>query len=198
MAASRPLIVGLRNPGPKYEATRHNLGAEVVQALAERHGGTFKKARRFVRAQVAEVHIACRPAVLALPTTFMNEAGQAVAPLARYYGAGVDGLLVVHDDIDLPFAKLRVAFGSGPGGNNGVRSVIRSLSTQDFWRLKCGVGRPPGRMDPAAYVLKRFSAKERPEIDVAVQIAADVVEVFLAEGGEAARQRAGEMSAGAG
>jgi len=195
MAASRPLIVGLRNPGPKYEATRHNLGAEVVALLAERHGGSFKKARRFIRAQVAEVRLGDTAVVLALPLTFMNESGQAVVPLMRYYRTSPDALLVIHDDIDLPFAKLRVSHDSGPGGNNGVKSIIRSLGAADFWRLKVGVGRPPGRMDPAAFVLKRFAAKERPEIDVSVQLAADVAETFVARGGEAARQHAGESNA---
>ena len=197
MAAPRPLIVGLRNPGPKYEATRHNIGAEVVELLAERHDASFKKARRFIRAQVAEIRINDIPVVLALPLTFMNEAGQAVAPLVRYYRTPPDRLLVVHDDIDLPFAKLRAAHGSGPGGNNGVKSIIRSVGSQEFWRLKCGVGRPPGRMDPAAFVLKPFSAKERPEMDVTVQLAADVAEIFVAADGDTARQRAGEMNAGA-
>jgi PTH1 family peptidyl-tRNA hydrolase len=131
-----------------------------------------------------------------MPRTFMNTAGQAVAPLARYYDVAPDGILLVHDDIDLPFAKLRVQMGRGPGGHNGVDSVIRSLGTRDCWRLKIGVGRPPGRMDPADYVLRRFSKKERPEIDLTVQLGADLVEVFAAEGGEAARQRAGEVSTG--
>ena len=195
MAASKPLIIGLRNPGPKYDRTRHNIGAEVVEVLASRHGASFKKARRFIRAQVAEVRIDGVATVLALPTTFMNEAGQAVAPLTRYYGTEPDRLLVVHDDIDLPFAKLRVSHDRGPGGNNGVKSIIRSLGSQEFWRLKCGVGRPPGRMDPAAFVLKGFAAKERPEIDVSIQLAADVAERFVTNGGDAARQLAGELNA---
>jgi PTH1 family peptidyl-tRNA hydrolase len=195
-AASRPLVVGLRNPGSQYERTRHNVGAEVVELLGERHGASFKKARRFIRAQVAEIRVAGRPVVLALPLTFMNESGQAVAPLVRYYRTHPDELLIVHDDIDLPFAKLRVSHDRGPGGNNGVKSIIRSLGSQEFWRLKCGVGRPPGRMDPAAFVLKRFATRERPEIDLAVQLAADLAELFVAEGGDAARQRAGELGAG--
>lgn len=132
--------------------------------------------------------------MLVIPRTFMNESGQAIAPLMRYYDADPEQLLVVHDDIDLPFAKLRVQFGRGPGGNNGVRSTIRSIGTQDFWRLKIGVGRPPGRMDPADYVLRPFTASERPEIDVSLQQAADLVELFAAEGGEAANQRAGELN----
>lgn len=163
--------------------------------LASRHGAGFKKAPRFIRAEVAEVRVDLQRTVLAQPRTFMNEAGQAVAPLVRYFRTPADELLVVHDDIDLPFAKLRVQADRGAGGNNGVRSVIRALGTQDFWRLKCGVGRPPSRMDPADYVLRPFSKREREEIDVVVQFAADVIEVFVIEGGEAARQRAGELNA---
>lgn len=165
-----------------------------MAAYAARIGVRFKKAPRFIRAEVAEVGAGERRAVLALPRTFMNEAGHAVAPLTRYYSTSPDRLLVVHDDIDLPFAKLRVQAGRGSGGNNGVSSIIGSLGTQDFWRLKCGVGRPPGRQDPADFVLRSFSKKEREEIDVAIQLAADVVDTFLAEGGDAARQHAGEMN----
>lgn len=133
--------------------------------------------------------------MLAVPRTFMNESGQAVAPLVRYFKTPPDQLLVIHDDIDLPFAKLRVQQGRSAGGNNGVRSIIGSLRTQDFWRLKCGVGRPPGRQDPADFVLRPFAAQERPEVDLMVQLAADVVEIFVTAGGDAARQRAGELNA---
>lgn len=124
----------------------------------------------------------------------MNESGQAVAPLARYFSTMPERLLVVHDDIDLPFAKLRVQEGRSAGGNNGIKSTIGSLGTQDFWRLKCGVGRPPGRQNPADFVLKPFSRKEREEIDLVVQLAADVVETFVTDGGDAARQQAGELN----
>jgi PTH1 family peptidyl-tRNA hydrolase len=133
--------------------------------------------------------------MLAVPRTFMNESGQAVAPLVRYFAANADQLLVVHDDIDLPFAKLRVQADRSAGGNNGVASVIGSLGSQEFWRLKCGVGRPPGRQNPADFVLRPFSAAERPEIDLLVQVAADLVELFVSDGGDAARQRAGELNA---
>ncbi len=157
-------------------------------------GARFKKAPRFIRADVAEVGAGERRAVLALPRTFMNESGQAVAPLTRYYSTSPDRLLVVHDDIDLPFGKLRVQADRSSGGNNGVSSIIGSLGTQDFWRLKCGVGRPPGRQDPAEFVLRPFAKKEREEIDVIIQLAADVVATFLAEGGDAARQMAGDLN----
>ena len=155
---------------------------------------TLKRARQGIRAEVAEVNVDGVRAVIALPTTSMNHSGQAVAPLARYYGAGLDRVLVAHDDIDLPFAKLRVQWAGGHGGNNGVRSTIGSLGTNDFWRLKIGVGRPPGRMDPADFVLSRFAAAEREDILVSVYRAADVIDRFITEGGETARQYAGELN----
>lgn len=123
----------------------------------------------------------------------MNESGQAVAPLVRYFGIGLDRVLIVHDDIDLPFAKLRVQEGRGSGGNNGIASIIRSLSDEAFWRLKCGVGRPPGRTDPAAFVLKRFAKKEQDDIDLLRQYGADIIEIFVKAGGAEARQQAGEI-----
>lgn len=162
--------------------------------LAERHGGSFKKAPRFIRAEVADVRIGDAKVMLALPRTFMNESGQAVAPLVRYFSTPEDSFLVVHDDIDLPFAKLRMQHDRSAGGNNGVASLIRSLGTQEFWRLKCGVGRPPGRQDPAEFVLRPFSKTEREHIDVTIQYAADVVECFVTEGGERARELAGELN----
>ncbi|MDJ0496763.1 MAG: aminoacyl-tRNA hydrolase [Acidimicrobiia bacterium] len=185
----------MRNPGERYRLTRHNLGADVVATVAQRHRATFKRAKRTIRAEVAETQLAGSRAVLALPTTFMNESGQAVAPLLRYFRAEPSQLLIVHDDIDLPFAKMRLQYDRGSGGNNGAGSVIRALGSQEFWRLKCGVGRPPGRMDPADFVLKRFTRKEQPEIDLMVQWAADVVERFVAEGGEAAQQLTGGAGA---
>ena len=191
--ATKRLIVGLRNPGAGYAATRHNIGGEIVAVLADRAGTGFKRARQSTRAEIAEVRIGDSPVVLALPTAFMNESGQTVAPLLRYFSVTPEHLLVVHDDIDLPFLKLRVQFGRGAGGHNGVHSVIGSLGTRDFWRLKVGVGRPPGSQVPADYVLRRFSKQERPEVDVAVQHAADLAEAFVTEGGEAASQRAGEL-----
>jgi len=168
----------------------------VVAALCERHGGRFKRARHFVRADVAEIRIDGTRAILAVPRTFMNEAGGAVAPLVRYHNGELDDLVVVHDDIDLPFAKLRLHHDRGSGGNNGARSVISALGTTAFWRLKCGVGRPPGTMDPAVFVLRRFAAAERDEVAHVVAAAGDVLERFVTDGGEAARQAAGELSPG--
>jgi PTH1 family peptidyl-tRNA hydrolase len=123
----------------------------------------------------------------------MNESGRAVAPLVRYHHVDLNDLVIVHDDIDLPFARLRFQHDRGSGGNNGARSVIGALGTSAFWRLKCGVGRPPGSMDPAVFVLKRFTAAERPEIEFTIAGGADVIERFVVGGGEAARQAAGEV-----
>lgn len=186
------LVIGLRNPGSRYDGTRHNVGAEVV--LAAGSDLTFKKARLGVRADVATTTIGETRLVLAVPRTFMNECGQSVAPLARYERVDNQRLLIVHDDIDLPFAKVKVQFGGGAGGHNGIRSIVGSLGTNDFWRLKVGVGRPPGRVDPADYVLDRFAKVERAAVDNMVLRSLRVVEVFALEGGEAARQAAGESN----
>lgn len=190
---NRLVIAGLRNPGAKYAGSRHNSGAEVVESVASRHGITFKRAPKSIRAEIAEGRIANSPVVLVLPTVFMNESGQAISPLLKYFSVEPRSLVVVHDDIDLPFARLRVQFGRGAGGNNGVRSVIGSLGTQEFWRLKCGVGRPPGSMDPADFVLRPFASKERPDVDLMIQYGVDVLDEFVAAGGDAASQLAGEV-----
>ena len=142
---------------------------------------------------MSELQIEGVRTVLAVPTTFMNESGQAVAPLLRYFRAELSDVVILHDDIDLPFVKMRLQFNRGSGGNNGARSIIRALGSQEFWRLKLGVGRPPGRMDPADYVLRRFTKKEQPDVDLFVQQAADVVESFITDGGEAAQQLTGSV-----
>lgn len=164
--------------------------------MAQRHGASFKRAKRTIRAEVAELRVDGVRTVLGLPTTFMNESGQAVAPLLRYFDANTADVLVVHDDIDLPFTKMRLQYDRGSGGNNGAESIIRALGSREFWRLKCGVGRPPGRMDPAKFVLRRFTKKEQPEVALMVQWAADIVERFIVDGGEAARQLTGGQGTG--
>jgi len=172
--------------------TRHNLGAAVVATIAARHDVAFKRIKRSIRADAAELHLGAARLILARPNTFMNVSGQAVAPLVRYFNIDLASLVVAHDDIDLPLARLRLQYNRGSGGNNGARSIIGSLGSQGFWRLKCGVGRPPGRMDPADFVLRRFTKKEQPEIDLLIQRAADVVELFVTEGSDAARQATGD------
>ncbi len=187
-------VIGLGNPGPDYEGSRHNVGAEVVLRLADRLRATFKRAPRRIRAEIAIAELGAGRAILALPITFMNESGQAVSPLARFYKVEGDGLVLVHDDIDLPFGKLRFQFGRGSGGHNGVESVVKSIGTEAIWRLKVGMGRPPGSMDPADFVLHRFSKSERTDVDLLVMAGASVLEIFAASGGEAARQEAGEAT----
>jgi PTH1 family peptidyl-tRNA hydrolase len=161
-----------------------------VRVLAEQAGATFTRGPRRIPAEVARATIGDRSALLALPMTFMNESGHPVRRLHKYFKA--ERLVLVHDDIDLPFGKLRLHLGRGPGGHHGVASVVRSMGDAGMWRLKVGVGRPPGRMDPADYVLRRFSKKERADMDLLVVEAADVLQSFGQDGEDAARQRAGE------
>jgi PTH1 family peptidyl-tRNA hydrolase len=167
------------------------VGGDAVVAAADRIGASFKKAPRCISAEIAETSLGDMRAVLALPMTFMNESGRPVRSLHKYFKP--ERLLVVHDDIDLPFGKLRLQEGRGAGGHNGVASILRSLGETDFWRLKIGVGRPPGRMDPADFVLRRFTKEEQPDIDIVVVEAADVVRTFAEDGVEPARQQAGEV-----
>ena len=186
------LIVGLRNPGPNYEGSRHNVGAEVVEVLAA--GAVFKRAPRRILAELVPVDIGGRRAVLVMPITFMNESGGPVSGLVKYYKTAPGDLVLVHDDIDLPFGKVRFHGGRGSGGHNGVSSVIRSLGSREVWRLKIGVGRPPGRMDPADFVLRRFTNAERPDIDLVVPAAAGVLRTYLTAGADTARQEAGDAT----
>jgi PTH1 family peptidyl-tRNA hydrolase len=189
---STRLVVGLRNPGSRYDGTRHNVGAEVVIAAVPE--ATFKRARLGIRADIAEIRLGEIRTVLALPRTFMNECGQAVAPLVRYERVDGDRMLIVHDDIDLPFGRLRVQLGGGAGGHNGIRSLVGSLDTKEFWRLKVGVGRPPSRVDPADFVLGRFAKVERAAIDDTIARGVSVLDTFARDGGDAARQFAGELN----
>jgi peptidyl-tRNA hydrolase, PTH1 family len=186
------LIVGLGNPGEQYAGTRHNVGAEVAEHLAGSAG--LGRAPRRVRARLAQIDIGGRRCIVAVPMTYMNLSGDAVSSLAAYYKVAPAGIVVVHDDIDLPFARIRFHIGRGSGGNNGVDSIIRSLRTPDFWRVRLGVGRPPGRMDPAAYVLRPFAKSESDTVDLMVREAVDIVEAFVTAGDEAAKLAAAEAS----
>lgn len=175
------IVVGLHNPEPAYRGTRHNAGAEAVEALARRLGVRLKRGPRRVRCRLARTVIDGAPALLALPKASMNVCGPAVRSAVRYHDIPPSGLLVVHDDIDLAFGRLRLRRGGGHGGHNGVRSVIAALGDPGFWRLKVGVGRPPGNMDPARYVLSRFFEEERAEAARMTQDAAEVVRVFMTD-----------------
>jgi peptidyl-tRNA hydrolase, PTH1 family len=178
------LVVGLGNPGPSYATTRHNVGRLVVELLAERAGASFKSHRRG-RADVLETRLGGPPGVrtvLARPRSYMNESGGSVAALRDFFKVGTDQLVVVHDELDIPFGTLRVKQGGGDNGHNGVRSVRAALGTGDFCRVRVGVGRPPGRLDPAVFVLKSFSATERGELPLLVDRAADAVEALVVDG----------------
>lgn len=178
------LVVGLGNPGPSYAGTRHSVGHLVVELLAERSKAKLKAHRRG-RADIAETRIGDPPrvhAILARPRSYMNLSGGPVASLCGYFGVAPDRLVVIHDELDLPYGRLRVKYGGGDNGHNGVRSVRLAIGTGDFYRVRFGVDRPPGRMDPAAYVLRPWSPAERKELDLHVDRAADAVEALLANG----------------
>jgi PTH1 family peptidyl-tRNA hydrolase len=182
--------VGLGNPGPDYDRTRHNVGAEVVELLAERHGGRLKGRKE--RARADEVRVDGHRVALAVPLTYMNESGQAVAPLVRRYGVADDlhRLVIVHDELDLPVGRLKVKVGGGLAGHNGLRSIKAHLRSDDFLRVRIGVGKPPSKERGADHVLRPPSKRERTELDVVVQEAADAVETIVRDGVEAAMQQA--------
>ena len=185
MADDRQLVVGLGNPGPRYAATRHNAGFFVVDLIAERMSAKFKAHK--AHADVVEGRLAGIPVVLAKPRSFMNESGGPVAGLARFYKVPVEQLIVVHDELDLPFETLRIKRGGGEGGHNGLKSIAAALGSVEFARVRFGVGRPPGRQDPADYVLREFAAAERKELPYLIDRAADAVEAIVSKGLEAAQ-----------
>ncbi|WP_149260974.1 aminoacyl-tRNA hydrolase [Actinomadura sp. K4S16] len=185
MDADLWLVVGLGNPGPSYAKNRHNAGFMVLDVLAERAGGRFKSHR--ARADVLEGRLAGARVVLAKPRSFMNESGGPVKGLRDFYKVPVERLVVVHDELDIPFGAVRLKQGGGDNGHNGLRSVTKSLGAKDYLRVRFGVGRPPGRMDAAAFVLKDFSATERKELGFEVDRAADAVEALLSDGLAAAQ-----------
>ena len=185
MPEERQLIVGLGNPGPRYAATRHNAGFFVVDELAERMGGRFKAHRG--RCDVVEGRLGGVPVVLAKPKSYMNESGGPVVAIARFYKVPVERIAVVHDDLDLPFGGLRLKRGGGDGGHNGLRSLSAALGSKEYARVRFGIGRPPGRQDPAEFVLREFAIAERKELEFLIDRAADAVEALVSEGLDAAQ-----------
>ena len=181
------LVVGLGNPGDDYRGSRHNLGAEVVELLAKRHGGRLRKRKE--RALVDEVTIDGHRVALAIPLTYVNDSGHAVGALVRRFGVDPEQLVVVHDELDLPVAELKVKSGGGLAGHNGLRSIVAHLHTQDFRRVRIGVGKPVSKERGADHVLNRFSKRERAEVDVTVEQAADAVETIVRDGVDAAMNR---------
>jgi len=180
------LVVGLGNPGPRYETTRHNVGFMVADVLAARLGTGFKVHKKS-GAEVATGRLGGRSVVLAKPRVYMNESGRQVGPLANFYSVAPADVIVIHDELDIDFGRIRLKLGGGEGGHNGLRSVASALSSKDFHRVRIGIGRPPGRKDPAAYVLENFSSAERTEVPTILEQAADATELLIRDGLEPAQ-----------
>ena len=182
------LVVGLGNPGSEYQASRHNVGAEVIELLAQRHGGTLKRTRE--RALVAEVRIEDDRVALAFPQTYMNLSGEAVALLVKRHGiTDPERIVVVHDELDLPLGRIQIKRGGGLAGHNGLRSIKAHLHTDEFVRVRIGVGKPVTKEQGADHVLRRPAKRDRLELDVSVNEAADAVELIRSEGVDAAMNR---------
>lgn len=182
------LVVGLGNPGAQYAKTRHNLGFMVADVLAARMGAPFKVHKRS-GAEIVTGRLGHRPIVLAKPRCYMNESGRQVGPLAKFYSVDAGDVIVIHDELDIDFGKIRLKIGGGEGGHNGLRSVANALGTKEFQRVRIGIGRPPGRKDPAAFVLENFGSTERPEVPVICEQGADACELLIEVGLEAAQNQ---------
>ncbi|MER2136034.1 MAG: aminoacyl-tRNA hydrolase [Arthrobacter sp.] len=189
MTSNTWLVAGLGNPGPGYSRNRHNVGQMVLDELASRMGGRFKAHKS--RAQVLEgrTGIGGPRVVLAKPLTYMNLSGGPVSALARFYGIEPENIVAVHDEIDIPFNSVKLKLGGGEGGHNGLRDISKALGTKDYLRVRVGVGRPPGRMDTADWVLKDFGSAEAKDLPFLVSDGADAVELLLSDGLLAAQQK---------
>ncbi|GAA2249425.1 aminoacyl-tRNA hydrolase [Herbiconiux moechotypicola] len=188
MSSSDPwLVVGLGNPGAQYAATRHNVGQMVVAELAERMRGAFKPHKANARVAEGRVVPGGPRCVLALPNTYMNVSGGPVNGLLKYFGLPPERLIVVHDELDIPFDALKLKQGGGHGGHNGLRDIIAATGSNDFVRVRVGIGRPPGRQQAADFVLQPFSSTERQTLPNLVVDAADAVELIAADGLTAAQ-----------
>lgn len=185
------LVVGLGNPGPKYELTRHNVGQMVIDELADRMSASFTQQKQ-VGARVAEgrLRIGGAKIIAAKPNSYMNVSGGPVSSLARFFKIEPDHVIVVHDELDIPFDTIKLKIGGGHGGHNGVRDVAKALGTPEFTRVRVGIGRPPGRQDPADWVLDPFGATERKTLPILIADAADAVQLIIEDGLTAAQQKA--------
>lgn len=187
-------MVGLGNPGPQYAGNRHNVGAMVIEELARRGGASLKKHKARAMAATSRLGTAAGgapgpAAVLGVPLSFMNESGGPVAGLASFFSVAPARVIVVHDELDIPFGEVRLKLGGGEGGHNGLRSISASLKTKGYLRVRVGIGRPPGRMEAADYVLRNFSKEQNKDLPFLLDDAADAVEVLAQEGLNAAQQR---------
>ncbi len=179
------MLAGLGNPGPQYAGNRHNVGFMVLDELAGRIGGKFKAHKS--GAEVLEGRLAGQRVALAKPRSYMNLSGGPVVGVARFYKIPPAGIVVVHDELDVPFGALKLKLGGGDNGHNGLRSITKSLGTKDYYRVRFGVGRPPGRQDPADFVLKDFSTAERKELAFEIDRCADAIEALISTGLTAAQ-----------
>lgn len=177
------LIVGLGNPGPEYAATRHNIGQMVLDELANTVGGNFKKHSK-ARAQVLEGRLGVGgvKVVLAKPLTYMNVSGGPVSALAQFYGIDPEKIIVVHDELDIPFDSIKLKIGGGEGGHNGLRDISKALGTKNYYRVRTGIGRPPGQMQTADFVLKPFTTAEKKDLPFLISNAADATEMLIKKG----------------
>lgn len=182
------LVVGLGNPGTSYAKTRHNLGFMVADLLAARLGSRFKVHKRS-GAEVAAGRLAGHAVLVAKPRCYMNESGRQVGPLAKFHSISPADIIVIHDELDLDFGRIRLKLAGGEGGHNGLRSVAAALGTKDFQRVRIGIGRPPGRKDPAAFVLENFTTAERTTVPAICEQAADATESLIELGLEPAQNR---------
>lgn len=174
------LVVGLGNPGPQYAGHRHNVGAMVIDHLAERAGARLRTHKAGAAAE--SVRLGSTRAIIGIPSSYMNLSGGPTKGLASFFSVPPERTIVVHDELDIPFGEVRLKFGGGEGGHNGLRSITSSFGTKDYLRVRVGIGRPPGRMDAAAYVLKDFSSTERKELPFLLDDAADAVELLIDKG----------------
>lgn len=175
------LVVGLGNPGPTYAGTRHNIGAVVIDELAKRAGTTLKRHKRAL-AEVAEIKIAGQQTILVKPLSYMNESGGPVKALASFYKIPLDQIIVLHDELDIPVEAIRIKLGGGDNGHNGLKSIRSAFGSGEWFRIRLGIGRPPGQQDPSAFVLKPFSSSEAVSVAFLRDNGADAVETLISSG----------------
>ncbi|MFT4201286.1 aminoacyl-tRNA hydrolase [Gordonia sp. (in: high G+C Gram-positive bacteria)] len=180
------LVVGLGNPGPRYEKTRHNIGAMVVDRLAADHAARWSTHKRS-GAQTASITLAGQSVLLAKACTYMNDSGRHLGPLAKFYSVDPADVIALHDELDIDFGQVRLKHGGGEGGHNGLRSLSSALGTRDYDRVRLGIGRPPGRQDPAEFVLKPFPTRDRDAVELLIGNGSDAVELLIGQGLEAAQ-----------
>ncbi|MGO1696513.1 MAG: aminoacyl-tRNA hydrolase [Arthrobacter sp.] len=189
MASNTWIVAGLGNPGPGYALNRHNVGQMVLRELGTRLGGSFKAHKANAQVLEGRLGIGGPRLILAQPMTYMNLSGGPVAGLARFFDVDPEHIIAIHDEIDIPFNTIKMKLGGGEGGHNGLRDISKALSTKDYYRVRVGVGRPPGRMETADFVLRDFGTTERKELPFLLDDAADAAELLIREGLQAAQQK---------